>query len=331
MTRRDEAKKERLKGRGCADDQKKPRTRGILSQSPIMLQLLNQVEQVAKTDASVLVLGETGVGKDLLARTIHALSPRHQQAFVSVNCATLPAGLVESELFGHEKGAFTSAVARHIGFFERAHKGTLFLDEIGDLPWEMQGVLLRILEENQLRRVGGTASIPVDVRIIAATNRDLQQAIQEGTFREDLYYRLSVFSVVVPPLRQRRADIPLLADHFVREYAQQLQRSVPPLSAEAQAYLRAYAWPGNVRQLNHWMYRMVILCKGERLELADVQAAEAMESASSAAAESVTSAAEGEDEPLAEGEEEKQHILAVHFGGPIGSSPGSGERIMCWA
>ena len=189
----------------------------------------------------------------------------------------------------------------------------MFLDEIGDLPWEMQGVLLRILEENQLRRVGGTASIPVDVRIIAATNRDLQQAVEERTFREDLFYRLEVFPLVVPPLRERREDIPLLATHFVHQYAHKFQRPVPRVSTEVLAYLQAYAWPGNVRQLNHWMYRMVLLCKGARLELADVQAAEAMgrASLSSAAAGSVTPEAEGAAEPLAEGEEEKQRILAA--------------------
>lgn len=174
-------------------------------------------------------------------------------------------------------------------------------------------MLLHILEEGRLTRVGGTASIPVDVRIIAATNRDLQQAIQEGTFREDLYYRLSVFPLVVPPLRERREDIPLLATHFVDHHAQRLQRPVPSVSAEAQAYLQAYDWPGNVRQLDHWMYRMVILCEGERLELADVLAAEAMGRVSSSSAGSVAPEAEEQDEEpsLAEGEDEKQHIIAA--------------------
>ena len=183
-----------------------------------------------------------------------------------------PLGLVESELFGHERGAFTGAVGRRIGFFEQAHGGTLFLDEIGDLPLEAQRVLLHILEEDRLTRVGGKASIRVDVRIIAATNRDLRKAIRAGTFREDLYYRLSVFPLMVPPLRERREDIPVLATHFVRQYAQRFKRPEPVLSAEVLAHLQGYAWPGNVRELAHWMQRLVIVCEGARIEMTDVLA-----------------------------------------------------------
>ena len=214
---------------GGADDPNKPPTAGLFSRSRTLAALLTKVEQVAATDTGVLVLGETGVGKGVLAQTLHTRSLRHKQAFIAVNCGALPAGLVESELFGHERGAFTGAVARRSGFFEQAHRGTLFLDEIGDLPLEVQRVLLHILEEDRLTRVGGKASVPVDVRIIAATNRDLQRAVREGTFREDLYYRLNVFPLVVPPLRDRREDIPLLAAHFLRQHAQQLQRPEPRL------------------------------------------------------------------------------------------------------
>ena len=244
-----------------------------------MAQLLKQVEQVAETDTTVLVLGETGVGKSLLARTIHHTSPRRNQAFIQVNCGALPPGLVESELFGHEKGAFTGAGEQRIGCFERAHGGTLFLDEIGALSLESQQVLLHILEEDCLTRVGGGASILMDVRVVAATNLNLQRAVQEGTFRADLYYRLDVFSVVVPPLRERREDIPLLATHFVRQSAQRLQRAVPSLSDKVQAHLQAHPWPGNVRELEHWIHRAVIVCEGERIEAVDGLLAESEEQA----------------------------------------------------
>ncbi len=207
------------------------------------------VQCAVATDTQVLMLGETGVGKDLLAQTIHHQSTRGAKDFHAVNCAALPASLVESELFGYEKGAFTGATERHTGYFEQADGSTLFLDEIGDMPMEAQRTLLRVLEQNRLTRVGGRVSVPIDVRIIAATNRDLQQAIAEGTFREDLYYRLSGLLLTVPPLRERPEDIPLLAKHFVRQYAHQYQRPMRTLSNEVLAYLQAYAWPGNVRQL----------------------------------------------------------------------------------
>ena len=215
---------------GVEDKNGRP-TSSILSHSPVMTQLLKQTAQVAETDTTMLVLGETGVGKSLLARTIHTMSPRRGAAFIVVNCGALPAGLIESELFGHEQGAFTSAGKRRIGRFERAHGGTLFFDEIGALPLESQRVLLHILEEDHLMRVGGGESIPVDVRIVAATNCDLQRAIQAGTFRADLFYRLDEFQMVLPPLRERREDILLLAAHFVRQSAHWLRRPVPSLSA----------------------------------------------------------------------------------------------------
>ena len=294
-----------------AGDPCEQRISEVLSQSPIMAQILNKVARVAKTDAQVLVLGETGVGKGLLAHAMHKKSSRRQQAFIAVNCAALSPSLIESELFGHERGAFTSAVTRHIGYFEQAHGGTLFLDEIGDLPLASQRVLLHILEANHLRRVGGGAAIPINVRIMAATNRDLYQAVQERTFRADLYQRLKVFPVVLPPLRERREDIPLLAAHFVRQYARKHKRPVRTVSDEALAHLQGYAWPGNVRELIHWVERMVILCEGERLERADVLEAEAMEQA--LASWSVTPETEHPEQkqPLDEDEEEKQRIIAA--------------------
>ena len=202
----------------------------VHSQSWAMRQVMEQTVRVAETAMTVLVLGETGTGKGLLAQTIHETSTRRKRPFIQVNCGALPAGLVESELFGHEKGAFTGAASRQLGRFELADGGTLFLDEIGDLPLESQRVLLHILEENALTRVGGKQPVPVDVRVIAATNRDLRQAIEEGTFREDLFYRLSVFTLELPPLRQRQEDIPALAAHFAERYAQHLRRSVPTLA-----------------------------------------------------------------------------------------------------
>ena len=296
-----------------ADDPNKPPPAGLFRHSATLAELLTKVEQVAATDTGMLVLGETGVGKGLLARTIHTMSTRHKQAFIAVNCGALPAGLVESELFGHERGAFTGAVGRRIGFFEQAHRGTLFLDEIGDLPLEAQRVLLHILEEDRLTRVGGKASIRVDVRIIAATNRDLRKAIREGTFREDLYYRLSVFPLMVPPLRERREDIPLLATHFVHQYAQQFQRPVPVLSEGVLAHLQGYAWPGNVRELAHWMQRLVIVCEGEHIEMADVLAIADGALSSSPSASPVAPAAEGREgkQSSAAGEAEKQRIVAA--------------------
>ena len=242
----------------------------FLSQSQAMAQLLEEVARMADTDMTMLVLGETGVGKGVLAQRIHNLSQRRGLPFVALNCGSLPAGLIESELFGHERGAFTGAVNRHIGCFERANYGTLFLDEIGDLPLEAQRALLHILENRYLTRVGGEKAIPVDVRVIAATNKDLKGAIEAGTFRADLFYRLSVWPVKLPPLRQRREDIPILAAHFARQYAQNLQRPVPALGDGVVKHLQAYAWPGNVRELEHLIRRAVVLCQGEVIQVEDV-------------------------------------------------------------
>jgi formate hydrogenlyase transcriptional activator len=240
----------------------------IIGQSPAMRQVFKAIETVAPTNATVLILGETGTGKELVARALHNLSSRRRRALVKVNCAALPAGLIESELFGHEKGAFTGALARRIGRFELANDGTIFLDEIGDLQLELQPKLLRVLQEGECERVGGHQTIRVNVRVIAGTNRDLEQAIQAGRFRADLYYRLSVFPIRVPPLRDRAADIPLLARYFTQKCAARLGKriqSVPPPAMDA---LLAYAWPGNVRELENVIERAVILSQGAYLDLA---------------------------------------------------------------
>ena len=298
--------------REVAEDANEQPTAAVLSRSPLMELMLEDVAKVAKTKASVLVLGETGVGKGLLAETIHTMSPRHQKNLVLVNCAGLSPGLVESTLFGHEKGAFTSAVARHPGYFEQAHGSTLFLDEIGDMSMEAQQRLLHVLEQDRITRVGGTDSIPIDVRIMAATNRDLQRAIEEGTFRTDLYYRLNRFPLTVPPLRKRREDIPMLAEHFVHQYAHKYQRPMRRLSDEVLAYLHAYAWPGNVRQLQQWVKRAVVVCEGKRMAMADVWSAEDVGLVLPSSDEPVAEAVAEQDElPLAEGDDEKQRIVAA--------------------
>ena len=276
---------------------------GFLSQSQAMARLLDQVESMAETDMTVLVLGETGVGKGVLARLLHNLSPRQANPFIPVNCGGLSAGLIESELFGHEKGAFTSANAQKIGYFERANGGTLFLDEVGDLPLDSQRALLHILEEGHLTRVGGEQSIPVDVRVVAATNKDLEEAIQAGTFREDLFYRLSVLSVVLPPLRERQEDIPLLAAHFASRCAEQLGRPTPVLGEEVVAHLQQYAWPGNVRELEHIVQQAVVLGNRDVIQVADVP----LQAAETELALPVEQDFDGD----AEDEDEKQRILAA--------------------
>src|SRR5918996_516980 len=231
----------------------------IVGESPAFKDVWRQVDIVAPTDATVLLQGETGTGKELMARAIHRLSVRRHHALITVNCAAMPSGLVESELFGHERGAFTGALAQKLGRFELAHQGTLFLDEIGDLPLELQPKLLRVLQEQEIERVGSAHTRRVDVRLVAATNRDLAQMVDAGQFRADLYYRLHVFPVTLPPLRQRPEDIPLLVRHFVRHYAQQLRKRLDTVPAEALEALTRYSWPGNVRELQNVIERAVIL------------------------------------------------------------------------
>jgi formate hydrogenlyase transcriptional activator len=229
--------------------------------------MLSLVSKVAPTDASVLVTGETGTGKELVARAIHTQSRRSSRAFVSVNCAAVPRDLIGSELFGHEKGSFTGAVQQRIGRFEFAEGGTIFLDEVGELPPETQVVLLRVLQEHEFERVGGTRSIQTNVRVIAATNRNLHTAIDAGTFRSDLFYRLNVFPITLPPLRERREDIPLLAEHFIHRCAANVGKNVRGLNKKSLELLQSYTWPGNIRELQNVVERSVIVCETEHFSL----------------------------------------------------------------
>lgn len=227
------------------------------------------MERVAPTDSTVLITGETGTGKELIARAIHNLSPRKNRALVKVNCAAIPAGLIESELFGHEKGAFTGALTKRMGRFELADNGTIFLDEIGELPLDLQSKLLRVLQEGEFERVGGTQTFNVNVRVIAATNRDLEQLSKNGQYRPDLYYRLNVFPIHLPALREREGDIPLLAQYFVRKFAANLGKKIDRIPERMMTTLQRYQWPGNIRELEHAIERAVILSEGPELEPID--------------------------------------------------------------
>jgi formate hydrogenlyase transcriptional activator len=246
----------------------------IVGDSPALRRVLGQVELVAPTDATVLILGETGTGKELVARAIHNLSARRNAPFVTLNCAAIPTGLLESELFGYERGAFTGALSRKIGRFEMAHQGTLFLDEVGDIPLDLQPKLLRALQEKEFERLGGIRTIPIDVRLLAATNRNLTQMMGDKLFRSDLYYRLKVFPITVPPLRDHPEDIPLLARHFTRKYAGQMKRKVETIPSETMRALLSWSWPGNVRELENFIERAVILSRGPELRapLAEIRA-----------------------------------------------------------
>ncbi len=239
----------------------------IVGRSPALAAVLDKVRRVAPTDATVLIYGETGTGKELIARAIHSASQRADKPLIKLNCAALPAGLVESELFGHEKGAFTGAIARRTGRFELADGGTIFLDEIGELPADTQAKLLRVLQEHEFDPVGGTAPRTVDVRVIAATNRDLLKAVRERLFREDLYYRLSVFPIRIPPLRERSVDIPLLAMFLLEKYAGRIGRRFEGIAPDTLQRLATYPWPGNVRELENVLERAVILAAGPMLEV----------------------------------------------------------------
>lgn len=239
----------------------------IVGDSDAMKSVLKQAEMVAKQDTSILILGETGTGKELIARAIHNISPRKNRAMIKVNCAALPATLIESELFGREKGAFTGALTRQVGRFEAADGSTIFLDEIGDLPLEMQAKLLRVLHDGQFERLGSAESVTADVRVIAATNHNLEQEMREGRFRQDLYYRLSVFPITVPPLRERREDIPMLVWSFVREFGESMGKSISEISKKDMDTLKSYSWPGNVRELKNIIERAMILSTGATLHL----------------------------------------------------------------
>jgi PAS domain S-box-containing protein len=239
----------------------------IIGQSPNILDALEKVNRVANTDATVFITGETGTGKELIARAIHSASHRRDKPLIKVNCAALPAGLIESELFGHEKGAFSGAISRRVGRFELAHGGTIFLDEVGEVPIDMQVKLLRVLQERELERVGGTQSIKIDVRVIAATNRDLAKSIIAGKFREDLYYRLNVFPIAMPPLRDRTGDLPLLVHHLVTRFAARIGVRIESVGKATLERLGRYSWPGNIRELENVLERAVILSNGPTLEI----------------------------------------------------------------
>lgn len=243
---------------------------GIVGEGKGIQHIYRLVSQVAASDATVLVQGETGTGKELVARAIHDASPRKNKLMIKLNCAAIPATLIESELFGHEKGAFTGATSRRLGKFEMADKSTLFLDEIGEMPLELQSKLLRVLQEREFERLGGKGVIKVNVRIIAATNRNLEVEVKAGRFRSDLYYRLNVFPVTIPPLRERKEDIPALAACFVNRYARSTGKNIAGVSAHAMEQMQAYAWPGNVRELEHLMERAVVITQGEIIRRVDL-------------------------------------------------------------
>ncbi|MGQ0665739.1 MAG: sigma-54-dependent Fis family transcriptional regulator, partial [Nitrospiraceae bacterium] len=269
----------------------------IIGTSPAIKKVLQAIEKVAGTDASVLVTGETGTGKELIARALHNLSQRKNGVLVKVNCAAIPAGLVESELFGHEKGAFTGALARKIGRFELADRATIFLDEVGEIPLELQTKLLRVLQEGEFERLGSTRTLKVNVRVIAATNRDLEKEVREGRFRSDLYYRLKVFPIALPALRDRKQDIPLLVSYFVKKYSSAMGKRVESIPGAMMELLKSYTWPGNIRELEHVIERAVILNQGPELELGEwmPRSTEAARNGGSATLEEV----------------ERAHIIAV--------------------
>jgi len=285
----------------------------VVGESTALKRALSQAETVAPTDSTVLVLGETGTGKEVIARAIHDLSRRREGTFVKINCAAIPTGLLESELFGHEKGAFTGAIAQKIGRFELAHRGSLFLDEVGDIPLELQPKLLRVLQEKEFERLGGTRTIRVDARVVAATNRNLAQMVEEGLFRGDLYYRLNVFPIQIPPLRERREDILLLVRYFVQKYARQMDRRIETISAEEMDALARYHWPGNVRELENLIERAVILSPGPELRVPVAELKQPSDTPSNLSLESA----------------EREHIVRVlrETNGVVGGPRGAAARL----
>jgi len=266
----------------------------IVGSSPALQRVLGQVAKVAKTDSTVLIQGETGTGKELIARAIHRRSSRATRAFIRVNCAAIPQSLIASELFGHEKGAFTGALQRRLGRFEAADGGTIFLDEIGDLPAETQIALLRVLQEREIERVGSSQPVKVDVRVLAATNRDLEAAVERGAFREDLYYRLNVFPIWIPPLRERGDDIPVLVEYLVERYAKKVGKTIRNINKQTLELFRGYVWPGNVRELQNVIERAMVLCEGETFAVDESWLKEKRHQPSKRTASPVTTLAEGE-------------------------------------
>ena len=283
-----------------------------------VFQLINQV---AGSGSTVLLLGETGTGKELIARAIHAASPRHEKLMVKVNCAALPENLIESELFGHERGSFTGATDRRIGKFELADNGTLFLDEIGEMPPVLQAKLLRAIQEREIERVGGKGTIRVNVRIIAATNRELLQEVEQGRFRSDLFYRLNVFPITIPPLRDRKEDIPMLANHFIRRFSRTIGKKINSISTQALDVLGAYHWPGNIRELEHTLERSVILCNGPVLKDIRLHALKT---------ENIPGPAKEKDQPIKTlKDNERDHILRtlIRLKGKISGHGGAAQLL----
>jgi DNA-binding NtrC family response regulator len=296
----------------------------IVGQSSALRRVLKEVETVAPTDSTVLIHGETGTGKELIARAIHNLSLRRSHPFVKLNCAAIPTGLLESELFGHERGAFTGAIAQRIGRFELANRGTIFLDEIGDIPLELQPKLLRVLQEREFERLGSTRTLHTDARLITATNSNLAKKVNEKRFRSDLYYRLNVFPIVVPPLRERREDIPPLVRHFVQKYSQRIKKPIETIPTAAMNAISEYHWPGNIRELEHFIERAVILSSGSELEvpLAELPHQEKPSLAFANSANNSTTLKEAE----------REHILRTlkdakwMIGGPMGAAARLGMK-----
>jgi formate hydrogenlyase transcriptional activator len=290
----------------------------IIGESAALRRVLKQIEAVAPTDSTVLILGETGTGKELVARALHELSPRQGRTFVKLNCAAIPTGLLESELFGHEKGAFTGAISQKVGRFELAHQGTLFLDEVGEVPVELQPKLLRVLQEQEFERLGGTKTIRVDVRLVAATNRDLARMVADGRYRSDLYYRLNVFPVVLPPLRERPDDIPLLVLHFTQRFARRMGRRIETIPSAVMDALVRYPWPGNIREMQNVIERAVILSPGTSLQvpLGDLQSMETQTQPPTPAAVTLADA-------------EREHILGAlrETGWVLGGPEGAAARL----
>ncbi|MEX2121346.1 MAG: sigma 54-interacting transcriptional regulator [Pirellulales bacterium] len=293
----------------------------IVGESASLRRVLKEVETVARTGSTVLIRGETGTGKELVARALHDLSPRRDRTFVKLNCAAIPTGLLESELFGHEKGAFTGAITQKIGRFELAHQGTLFLDEVGDIPPELQPKLLRALQEQEFERLGSTHTIRVDVRLVAATNRDLARMVADGHFRSDLYYRLNVFPVVLPPLRERRDDIPMLARHFAQRFAQRMGRRIETIPTAVMDALVRYPWPGNIREMQNVIERAVILSPGPALQIpaADLQPAATAQPPGRKTASSM---------PLAAGDVQSARSADAAAGGPVSLADAERDHIL---
>ncbi len=302
----------------------------IVGESPGLRRVLKQIETVAPTDSTVLIGGETGTGKELIARAVHDLSPRQGRTFVKLNCAAIPTGLLESELFGHERGAFTGAISQKIGRFELANKGTLFLDEVGDIPQELQPKLLRVLQEQEFERLGGTKTIKVDVRLVAATHRDLTKMVADGRFRGDLYYRLNVFPVALPPLRERPDDIARLVRHFTQRFARRMGRRIETIPTTVMDALVEYSWPGNVRELQNVIERAVILSPGPELQVPMSDLAPALNHVAEAFAAQVPAMqpppTQSPASPITLVDAEREHILrALHdtrwvVGGPKGAA-----------